>query len=131
MIKTRMTVTLISVAAGVVLVGCTPMHSRPSFSARRASLSPAAFALNWSLGSKVAKDAARLELGSDQTVGVAGFLGQTVNEVVPIPGTDMVRAGALQEGSLFQSSFRSPQQEGAILSEAIIIFRISRPVRSW
>lgn len=70
-------------------------------------------------------------LSSDESVGATGVLGQTVNEVVPIPGTDMIRVGALQEGSFFQSSFRNPSQEAATrgggVTGAVVIFRIFRP----
>lgn len=70
-------------------------------------------------------------LSGDQTIGFSGVLGQTVNQVVPIPGTDMIRVGAVQEGSIAQNNTRSTAEasphSGAAPSGAVIIFRISRP----
>lgn len=124
---------IVAVAAALALNACATsgVAAARSRLSSRAVLSPKQYALRWTLVAEPSEDSPRLELGADQTVGVSGILGQTVNEVVPIPGTDMIRVGALQEGSLFQTSFRSPQQEGTILSEAIIVFRITRPVWSW
>lgn len=71
------------------------------------------------------------ELNRDESVGATGVLGQTVNEVVPIPGTDMIRVGALQEGTFFQSSFRNASQDATGGAGgrpgAVLIFRIFRP----
>lgn len=71
------------------------------------------------------------ELSRDESVGATGVLGQTVNEVVPIPGTDMIRVGALQEGTFFQSSFRNAGQDAASGASgrpgAVLIFRVFRP----
>ncbi len=69
---------------------------------------------------------------SDRSVGLGGVIGQTVNEVVPIPGTDMIRAGAVPEGSLFQNSFRSPTADaagraGTSPTTATIVFKVGRP----
>jgi hypothetical protein len=68
----------------------------------------------------------------DRSVAMSGALSSTVNEVVPIPGTDMIRTGSLQEGSLFQNNFRSPNQEansrgGTAPTQATIVFRVFRP----
>jgi hypothetical protein len=68
----------------------------------------------------------------DRSVGLGGTIGQTVNEVVPIPGTDMIRAGAVPEGSLFQNSFRNATADaagraGTSPTGATIIFRVDRP----
>jgi hypothetical protein len=69
---------------------------------------------------------------SDRSVGLGGVIGQTVNEVVPIPGTDMIRAGAVPEGSLFQNSFRNPTADaagraGTAPTTATIVFKVGRP----
>ena len=69
-------------------------------------------------------------LSVDRTLVFSGVLGQTVNEVVPIPGTDMIRAGVVQEGSLSQNANRSSQEyrgSSDLPTGALIIFRISRP----
>lgn len=70
--------------------------------------------------------------GADRSVGASGLMGATVNEVVPIPGTDMVRAGAVPEGSLFQNSFRNATADaagraGLSPTGATIIFVVTRP----
>lgn len=124
---------------GIVGTGCVSAGSsmpRESRAYRRSALSPIAYSLAWAMRNSAIDSIAkpRIELGSDQSVGTGGILGNTVNEVVPIPGTDMVKAGVLQEGSLFQSNFRSPQQEtngqsGSILTSATIVFRVFRPIR--
>lgn len=67
----------------------------------------------------------------DQTIALPGVLRATVNEVVPIPGTEMVQAGLVQEGR--QTSNRNAaqeiqRQEGTKpITGAFIIFRIRRP----
>lgn len=68
----------------------------------------------------------------DLSLGLGGSIGQTVNEVVPIPGTDMIRAGAVPEGSLFQNSFRNATADasgraGTSPTGATIIFHVDRP----
>jgi hypothetical protein len=68
----------------------------------------------------------------DRSVGIAGMLGQSINEIVPIPGADMIQVGTLKDGTLLQSNFRAASQEattrgGTVQSEATIIFRITRP----
>lgn len=124
-------VTLFAYGCGSARSNVYPAQVRRSSAA---AFSPLAYSLRWILPPALSAEDPKLELGSDQTVGVGGMLGETVNEVVPIPGTDMVRVGVLQEGSLFQSSFRSPQQEttgqsGSVLNSATVVFRVFRPVR--
>jgi hypothetical protein len=69
----------------------------------------------------------------DQSVGNDNpTMSSTLNEVVPIPGTDMIKVGAVQEGTLFQSSFRNPTEDasnrgGGTPTSATVVFRISRP----
>jgi hypothetical protein len=69
----------------------------------------------------------------DQSVGNDNpTMSSTLNEVVPIPGTDMIKVGAVQEGSLFQSSFRNPTEDasnrgGGTPTSAAVVFRITRP----
>ena len=68
----------------------------------------------------------------DESIGLRGTIGTTVNQVVPIPGTDMIKVGAVQEGTLFQSSFRNPTQDsndraGSTPNGAVILFHIDRP----
>jgi hypothetical protein len=70
-------------------------------------------------------------IAEDKSVGTAGLLGLTTNEVVPIPGTDMIQFGFLQEGSFSQTNFRSGSQEsvsrGGSNGGAVLIFKIIRP----
>lgn len=69
-------------------------------------------------------------VGGDRSVGAEGLLGHTTNEVVPIPGTDMIRVGFLQEGTFSSSQFRSGAQEAKDRGGAPgagLIFKISRP----
>jgi hypothetical protein len=138
MMHQRVRTTIFACVACVALNACAsipnPAQQRMRTTARAETFSPANYALKWVLRSAQYSEDAKPRLGSDQTVGMGGMLGHTVNEVVPIPGTDMVRVGALQEGSLFQSNFRSPQQEttgqsGSILTNATVIFRVTRPLR--
>jgi hypothetical protein len=69
----------------------------------------------------------------DQSVGNDNpTMSSTLNEVVPIPGTDMIKVGAVQEGTLFQSSFRNPTEDasnrgGGTPTSATVVFRITRP----
>lgn len=68
----------------------------------------------------------------DNSILLSGTLGVTVNQVVPIPGTDMIKVGSVQEGSLYQSSARNPQQgqnerAGATPVGATVLFHIDRP----
>jgi hypothetical protein len=68
----------------------------------------------------------------DQSVVFSGALGQTIGEVVPIPGTDMIRVGAVEEGTLAQNQTRSakeasPNGGAGSPTSAVIIFRIERP----
>jgi hypothetical protein len=70
-------------------------------------------------------------IAEDKSVGTGGLLSLTTNEVVPIPGTDMIQFGFLQEGSFSQANFRSGSQESASRGGgsggAVLIFKIIRP----
>jgi len=67
----------------------------------------------------------------DESIGLRGSMGMLVNNVVPIPGTDMIKVGAVQEGTLFQTSFRNPTQDahtpGSSPTGAAILFHVNRP----
>jgi len=119
-----------------LLAACAPlsggMRGYASTGSRLASYPSAQVYPTWYAAAKAMLRPAgsALELSRDESVGATGVLGQTVNEVVPIPGTDMIRVGALQEGTFFQSSFRSANQEaaaGAGRTGTVLIFRIFRP----
>ena len=75
---------------------------------------------------------ADLEIGGSRSAdGMESVLGGTVDQVVPIPGMDIVSVGFLKEGAFSQADARSPAQEvqnrlgGS--PGAVIIFRIFRP----
>ncbi len=117
------------VAALASAAACAPLSSRPAARLAPSRLLPidVAFKAHWP-----ALRMAPAPIVADRSVGTSGIMGETVNEVVPIPGTDMVRAGAVPEGSLFQNSFRSPTADaagraGTAPTQATIIFFIDRP----
>lgn len=68
----------------------------------------------------------------DESISLNGTIGATVNETVPIPGTDMIRAGQVQEGAYSQNNNRSGtgetrQQSGVPPTSATILVKVTRP----
>lgn len=125
----RTTSRLTTAVALATTAACAPMPSRYAVRLAPDQLRPidVAFKPHW--------PTLRMDpspIVADRSIGASGLMGETVNEVVPIPGTDMVRAGAVPEGSLFQNSFRSAPSEaagraGTAPTQATIIFRVDRP----
>ena len=61
-----------------------------------------------------------------------GTIGVTVNETVPIPGTDMIKAGQVQEGAYSQNNNRNATSEARNSKstppvDAAIIVKVNRP----
>ncbi len=117
-----------TIVVSVTACGITPPRTASTPRLLRYELAPVA------AGSPFVVRRLRLDPPStvDRSVGLGGLIGQTVNEVVPIPGTDMIRAGAVPEGSLFQNSFRNGLADAAGRAGespigATIVFRIDRP----
>lgn len=70
--------------------------------------------------------------GVDESISLEGNVGVTVNEVVPIPGTDMIKQGQVQEGAYSQNNNRNATSEarnktGVPPTDATILVKVSRP----
>ena len=70
--------------------------------------------------------------GVDESISLDGNVGVTVNEVVPIPGTDMIKQGQVQEGAYSQNNNRNATSEarnktGVPPTDATILVKVSRP----
>lgn len=79
-----------------------------------------------------ARFAPRLAGPEDQSIKLDGTIGITVNETVPIPGTDMIRAGQVQEGAYSQNNNRNATSEARNSKstppiDAAIIVKVNRP----
>jgi hypothetical protein len=116
----------------ILSAGCASVAPMASRSATVAPLSSAPAPSASGLLSRAFRAAFVTRVQGDQSVGSSSLLGNTVNEVVPIPGTDMIKVGAVQEGSLFQSNFHNPTEDaksrgGSTPTGATIVFRVSRP----
>ncbi|MBI4543810.1 MAG: hypothetical protein HY703_01280, partial [Gemmatimonadetes bacterium] len=65
--------------------------------------------------------------------GIPGLLRSTVGFVVPMPGTEMIRVGVVQEGATLQAANRMPSLEGQNIegvgqvNQATLRIRIRRP----
>lgn len=70
--------------------------------------------------------------GDDESISLVGIVGVTVNEVVPIPGTDMITQGQVQDGAFAQTINRNATNEarnkpGVPLTGATLLVKVSRP----
>lgn len=79
-----------------------------------------------------ARFAPRLAGPEDQSIKLDGTIGVTVNETVPIPGTDMIKAGQVQEGAYSQNNNRNATSEARNSKttppvDAAIIVKVNRP----
>ena len=68
----------------------------------------------------------------DQSIALDGTIGVTVNETVPIPGTDMIKAGQVQEGAYSQNNNRNATSEARNSKstppvDAAVIVKVNRP----
>lgn len=74
---------------------------------------------------------AAAEATAATTAGGETLLQQTANEIAPTPATQIVTAGAVQEGSTQQASARDPAQEGqrseGVTQTTTFTLRIRRP----
>lgn len=126
-------------AAIVVMAGMAACATQVPAAADRATPAIAPAPASAAAATAATTTFARSVLGSihgasplDESIGLRGAIGTTVNQVVPIPGTDMIKVGAVQEGTLFQSSSRNPTADGndragATPNGAVVLFHVDRP----
>ena len=79
-----------------------------------------------------ARFAPRVGGPEDHSIMLDGTIGVTVNETVPIPGTDMIKAGQVQEGAYSQNNNRNATSEARNSKstppvDAAIIVKVNRP----
>ena len=68
----------------------------------------------------------------DHSIQLDGTIGVTVNETVPIPGTDMIKVGQVQEGAYSQNNNRNATSEARNSKsvppvDAAILVKVNRP----
>ncbi|NBW65718.1 hypothetical protein EBR44_08140 [bacterium] len=76
--------------------------------------------------------APRIAGPEDHSIQLDGTIGVTVNETVPIPGTDMIKVGQVQEGAYSQNNNRNATSEARNSKsvppvDAAILVKVNRP----
>lgn len=76
--------------------------------------------------------APRIAGPEDFSIQLDGTIGVTVNETVPIPGTDMIKVGQVQEGAYSQNNNRNATSEARNSKsvppvDAAILVKVNRP----
>jgi len=79
-----------------------------------------------------ARFAPRIAGPEDHSIQLDGTIGVTVNETVPIPGTDMIKVGQVQEGAYSQNNNRNATSEARNSKsvppvDAAILVKVNRP----